>query len=750
MKRKLVIITISYIIGLMWGLYFYKNIALIFCLICSIIFIIKKNKFMFIVILTILLSCIYNIMIKEQYDSKYKEIQHIELIGTIVQEYSAKEYSKQYIIKVVSINGDTNFKDTQLLVNEKIGKENISNAKYGDLVSIVGTFSKGKHNTNYKGYNYNEYLRSKEIYGIVETETNHIRVCKNNNINLYNNSLHKLYNLIKQKIYLILPEDTADICVALILGDKSNIENSIIENFSESSLSHILAISGMHMSYIILLSSFILKFCDKKKSKIAIIVIIILFCNLVGNSESIVRASIMAIIHIIGDLLHRKSDSITNLSISGLLILMINPYAIKSMSFVLSFGGTLGIILFYKLIKNKIDYIKIFNKNAITKYVKESMAISISANIIIIPIIAMYFNKISFIFIISNIFANMLLSIIMPLIITFLFMSFISINITKFLSFILNSFLYLLLYLSNISSKMEILNFIVCTPYKITVVFYYILFLLVLIKNNIRCKYIIKKLLKGIIIIYLSICVILNFIKYVDTNMYIHFIDVGQGDSTLIITKSNKKILVDGGGSETGKDYIGKNVLLPYLLDRRIKKLDYVMISHFDSDHCKGILYVMEKIKVENVIISKQGEFSENYNRFVEIVRNKRINVILVKSNMKIKIDKDTYFDILWPEETIIEENILNNNSIVAKLVYKNFSMIFTGDIELLAEEEIIKKYNLKSTILKVAHHGSKTSSSEEFVEKAKPKIALIGVGENNKYGHPSKRTLDILNEIRL
>lgn len=750
MKRKLVIITISYIIGLMWGLYFYKNIALIFCLICSIIFIIKKNKFMFIVILTILLSCIYNIMIKEQYDSKYKEIQHIELIGTIVQEYSAKEYSKQYIIKVVSINGDTNFKDTQLLVNEKIGKENISNAKYGDLVSIVGTFSKGKHNTNYKGYNYNEYLRSKEIYGIVETETNYIRVCKNNNINLYNNSLHKLYNLIKQKIYLILPEDTADICVALILGDKSNIENSIIENFSESSLSHILAISGMHMSYIILLSSFILKFCDKKKSKIAIIVIIILFCNLVGNSESIVRASIMAIIHIIGDLLHRKSDSITNLSISGLLILMINPYAIKSMSFVLSFGGTLGIILFYKLIKNKIDYIKIFNKNAITKYVKESMAISISANIIIIPIIAMYFNKISFIFIISNIFANMLLSIIMPLIITFLFMSFISINITKFLSFILNSFLYLLLYLSNISSKMEILNFIVCTPYKITVVFYYILFLLVLIKNNIRCKYIIKKLLKGIIIIYLSICVILNFIKYVDTNMYIHFIDVGQGDSTLIITKSNKKILVDGGGSETGKDYIGKNVLLPYLLDRRIKKLDYVMISHFDSDHCKGILYVMEKIKVENVIISKQGEFSENYNRFVEIVRNKRINVILVKSNMKIKIDKDTYFDILWPEETIIEENILNNNSIVAKLVYKNFSMIFTGDIELLAEEEIIKKYNLKSTILKVAHHGSKTSSSEEFVEKAKPKIALIGVGENNKYGHPSKRTLDILNEIRL
>ena len=144
---------------------------------------------------------------------------------------------------------------------------------------------------------------------------------------------------------------------------------------------------------------------------------------------------------------------------------------------------------------------------------------------------------------------------------------------------------------------MKILNYMVYTPYNVTVVFYYIIVMLVLIKSNIKNKYIIRRILKVIIIIYLVICAILNFIKYVDTNMYIHFIDVGQGDSTLIITKSNKKILIDGGGNEIGEDYIGKNILLPYLLDRRVKELDYIIISHFDSDHVRIYLIFITRNK---------------------------------------------------------------------------------------------------------------------------------------------------------
>ena len=221
-----------------------------------------------------------------------------------------------------------------------------------------------------------------------------------------------------------------------------------------------------------------------------------------------------------------------------------------------------------------------------------------------------------------------------------------------------------------------------------------------------------------------------------------------SGDSCLIVTPKNKKILIDGGGSERGSSNIGEKTLLPYLLNRKVSKLDYAIISHFDSDHCEGVLYVMQKIKVENVIIGKQFETCENYKEFIKIVKQKNIRVISVEKGKKVNIEKDMYFNVIWPDSNnIVNENKLNNNSLVFKMNYKSISALFTGDIEKIAEEKIISnvKEELKSTIIKVAHHGSKTSSTEKFIEKVKPKIALIGVGENNTFGHPSNITIETL-----
>lgn len=158
----------------------------------------------------------------------------------------------------------------------------------------------------------------------------------------------------------------------------------------------------------------------------------------------------------------------------------------------------------------------------------------------------------------------------------------------------------------------------------------------------------------------------------------------------------------------------------------------------------------MENIKVENVIISKQIENSENYERFIEIVKQKKINVIQVQAGNRVYLDKETYFDIIWPEKEQISENVLNNNSIVAKLNYKKISILFTGDIEEVAEKQIIKKYEteLKANILKTAHHGSKSSTIQEFVDLVKPQIALIGVGEKNTFGHPNSGVLSRFENI--
>lgn len=260
---------------------------------------------------------------------------------------------------------------------------------------------------------------------------------------------------------------------------------------------------------------------------------------------------------------------------------------------------------------------------------------------------------------------------------------------------------------------------------------------------------------KNIIIV---ICLFLSAFVGFNINkgkLKIYFIDVGQGDATLIVTPKNKKILIDGGGDE--QNDVGKNTLLPYLLDRNIKSLDYIIISHFDSDHCMAAMYVMEKIEIKNVIVGKQFEENENLESFIEIINKKKINLITANEDEKIVIENDLYFDVLWPENNRkILENSINNNALVLKLNYINknsFAMLFTGDIEKETENILVKKYQntniLNSQILKVAHHGSDTSSTEKFIKLVSPKISLIGVGKDNSYGHPSKKTLENLTKIR-
>ena len=188
-------------------------------------------------------------------------------------------------------------------------------------------------------------------------------------------------------------------------------------------------------------------------------------------------------------------------------------------------------------------------------------------------------------------------------------------------------------------------------------------------------------------------------------------------------------------------------------MDKGYTKVDYIFISHFDQDHVGGILSVLEELSVGQVFISKQEEKSENYEEFLKIVEKKNLKVQEVKAGDKITIG-NIAFNILWPIEKQIEENQLNNNAMVMKLQYKNFSMLFTGDIEEVAEKKILDTYKnhldmLKATILKVAHHGSKSSSTEEFLKAVNSKVAIIGVGENNMFGHPSDVVLERLNLYR-
>ena len=517
-----------------------------------------------------------------------------------------------------------------------------------------------------------------------------------------------------------------------------------------------LAVSGSHITYIISAFSILMEKKNKRITKILTIIFLIFFMALTGFTASVVRASIMGILILTSGLVHRKSDTINNLGISSLIILICNPYTIIDAGFWLSFAGTMGIILLEEPINSYFQKFKICKIKPIS-WIINSFTITFAANIIIIPIMAYMFSTFSMTFWISNILAAPVMEFVTIYGFLMYFISIFLLPLAKFLGIILNFSLNSLIKIAEITSLIPGSSIYIKTPYLLECIIYYLILFLIFnwkrIKEKLENNKILEKIKKNS---YKYISIILIFIILTNTisnkifqEIKIYFVDVGQGDSTLIQTIEGKNILIDGGGSEFGSFDVGESILLPYLLDRRITTIDYLMISHFDSDHIGGVFAILENLKVKNIIISKQGETSENLKKFYEITNNKGIRTIIVKKGDIVEIDKYSHFEILFPKDNLIEDNILNNNSIVARFNSLNFSILFTGDIEEIAEKRLCELYSgtdkLEAFVLKVAHHGSKTSSTEEFLELVKPKIALIGVGKNNNFGHPN---IDVIERL--
>ena len=701
----------------------------------------------------------------------------------MVSDGTEKDYKYTYTIEVNTINGKKLEKSIQLILDIKKNKIKNKCPKFGDVVEITGVYEEPNIARNYKGFDYKQYLKSKNIYGTIDCVQ--YEIIANNKINIISNIINYVQNNIKENMSNILDEEQGALCIGILIGDRENISDITEDNFKKSNLTHMLAVSGSHITYIIVALTTLLSKTNRKFSLIITIIFLLFFTVLTGFTASVLRASIMGILTLLASILHRKSDTINNLGISSIIILLYNPYLLVDAGFLLSYAGTIGIIFFSKKISNGISIIVnkinpnllnieqnnnskiLFVKSIIEKiilYVISSLSVTISANIVIIPIMAYMFSTISFTFWISNILAGSIMEVVTIFgFITYL-ISIVFPMLAEFLAIALNLFLTILLKIAEISSIIPGASIYIKTPSLIMCVMYYlvifILFNLKPIRQFIRKKAIFRFLIikakkhkLKILVTIITVIILLNSIIYVtDKNLKIYFVDVGQGDCTLIQTHEKKNILIDGGGSEFGSFDVGESILLPYLLNRGINKIDYMMISHFDSDHIGGLFYIMENLKVDNIIISRQGKNSENFKKFIQIISEKQINLIIVKRGDYVKIDDTSYFEILFPEEKQISDNVLNNNSIVAKFVSSNVTMLFTGDIEEIAEKRLCELYRntnkLQADIIKVAHHGSKTSSTLSFLELVNPQIALIGVGADNNFGHPNEGVLERIKKL--
>lgn len=614
LKRPILIILLGYITGIIIGLYCKISIALFVIALLYIIlrtkvqkdkkikryckiFCIKKAIIIFSI--SALISGTMTLKQNYAYENKFSNIREEEFVAVVVSSPKTKKYYTQYKVKIEKINNDKSYKNTYVYLNLK----STSNIKYGSIISFKGEFIEPEVARNYKGFSYKEYLKSIGIYGTIKADN--IKVIGNKNLGvertLANSTSLKIKETIKEHIE---DENNRNLLLGILIGYDDELSKNIKEDFQNSSLSHILAVSGMHVSFVIMfVVSFLSKLkSPKKTSKLICIVFLIFFIFLTGETPSVKRACIMAILGIISQLVYRKSDTITSLSVSLLIILICNPFSIMDVGLILSFTATCSIIIFYKIVYSLIS---INNSkettNKITVKFKEIVSVSLSAQILVFPLSILFFNKLSLTFLFSNILITIFIGAIIVLGFTLVIVP------IDILFKILEVLLEILLKIANMFSKVPISHINVVTPNLSTIAIYYIIvfavtYIFLVSKKQVRRK-IEKKILtnvdkfkslvfiykKMLIIICIVILIFLQITKLVPNDLQIHFIDVGQGDSCLILTPSNKTILIDGGGSKDSEEFdVGKSTLLPYLLDRKVSKIDYMMISHFDADHVRS------------------------------------------------------------------------------------------------------------------------------------------------------------------
>lgn len=259
----------------------------------------------------------------------------------------------------------------------------------------------------------------------------------------------------------------------------------------------------------------------------------------------------------------------------------------------------------------------------------------------------------------------------------------------------------------------------------------------------------IKKYRFKTLIVLFAIAVIVWVFVFIENApnkfLKVNFLDVGQGDAIFIETLNKKQILIDGGPDLSILEKLGK---IMSFYDRYI---DVVLLSHPEQDHLNGLIEVLKRYDVGVIVMAGIVRDTEQYKEFTNLIKNKKIPIYIAHNGGMIDFGDNIDFDILYPVENMNGRKLSdsNNYSVVGKLIYKNFSTLFTGDIEKSTENKLLKAgIDLKANIIKIAHHGSKTSTSENFLKAVNALMAIIEVGKDNQYGHPHQEVLDRLKNL--
>ncbi|MDA8136466.1 MAG: DNA internalization-related competence protein ComEC/Rec2 [Desulfobacteraceae bacterium] len=624
--------------------------------------------------------------------------------------------------------------------------------QYGDTIEFESTLRPVQNFENPGAFDYVRYFKLKGLDGAAYCDQKNIRIIHEKKPkNIFLKGIRAIEK-IRLDFYRFIfdhagPSESTKALAALITGKTELISPDLRELFSKAGISHLFAISGLHLSiigylffngifyFLSIFPKFLITGRSKKLAGAITVVPLMLYCIFSGFSPSTQRAFIMTLAVLFSLISEKEKDFPSSISMAGILILIIDSAALFSISFQLSFIAVGFIMAGLSLVKKGAFPYKdnFLGKTALL------LCVSLFASLGTFPLTAHYFHTVSMVQLISNlVFIPVVGFVILPLgIVSLLGFSFIPV----FSGWIIH-LCHFLISFSILSSKA-----FVSIPFswvrtmsldgpEIILIYLMFVFFYTLVKQ--------KRKISATILVVMGILVIYNLIndhsvKKTGPVLAITIMDVGQGNSSLIQTPQGHHILVDGGGFPDLSDFdTGKYIIAPFLWKNKIDTLNYIILSHPESDHLNGLIYIVENFRIHTLIKNSDMTKTEAYKKLMEICKKKNIRIWEPSGRGEAMYLGETAILFSEKADHSVSDD-LNNNSLVFRISYKRFSMLFPGDILSAREKHLAKGngLNLQSKVLLSPHHGSSSSSTEIFLDKVMPKSVIISCGRNNRYKFP-------------
>jgi competence protein ComEC len=681
--------------------------------------------------------------------SRFADDKYVKITGSVADEPVRSEDNYRFTLKAKEIV----VKGRALKVSGHVGisiKDPDLSLNYGNKVSVQGKLSKIISTSNPGITSFSDLMAKRNVGCQMFAYSSGVEILARS----IGNPIKSISIIIKNRLISVIQrtmsEPYSSLLGSIVFGSQASpLSNELQDNYRTAGVIHLLVVSGTQVSIIL---SVALAACRAAGFSQNLKLLLVTFANLLftvmtGAGPSILRAAVMSEAALVAKIFERENDFYNSLSLSALVLLLLNPLNLFDIGFQLSFLATWALFYVAPAIEERIS-------SLMPQFLSGMIAVSLAPTIITTPVILFNFGQVSFVSVISN----------------FLIIPWVEVTvILGFVSTLAGLIFFPLAYAINntLTAILAMLNGIVyffsalpfaCryfTPPGLPMIILYYTILILVIENmrgriNIRFKINKAVLLAGVL---LFLAVFSWEHSQAASDLTVTAIDVGQGDSILIESSSGRNVLIDGGGKQeiggsklpSKEDMTGRSIVVPFLRKKGINELDLVVLTHPHDDHVGGLPYVLEKMKVDMVLDSGQAHTSRGYIKFLRLIEKNKIVYKIARAGQVIDLGAGVKGYILHPSDPLISgtESDLNNNSVVIRLVYGKTSFLLMGDTAFEGEERVMSfGRSLKSDVLKVGHHGSRTSTSNEFLDAVSPQYAVISVGAKNKFGHPTKETL--------